>query len=647
MTYFNSVIGLLVVVLALIACGLISKRINQGRGIGYILLLAIVYFLFQLQLTTLILGTFGILKPILLFGLNILISASFLRFSANKNNIQELKHKLSTFKLIDFLRSFGVPALFFLTLFLLNAGTIAYRIYILPPSVWDVNTYHLIAPITWYQTETIPLEIESPVDRINYNYLGTKIYNYWTILLAGSLTFVETTQFLFAFLLLYVCYLILRLLNVSKGNSLIFSILAISFPTILIQMRTAHDHMSVLAMTFVLMYLLARLISARRFPVLSELLNIAIASALLVSFKVNGLMYLAVFALSLSIVMRRSLLSIPSLIKNLNINKLTGLATMLILVGCMFVAGYWGFKNYLTGYHPFSQHYESMTNTTGASTITAKADRYLDRLYSNVKVMPERILDLPYGYNPDSYSISSYGITFFTFGIIGYLIVIVLLIMRHSFVINYASNKTIVFILLFSVLSQFLYMSLYFTYFNYRLFTVLPISGVLFFAYFLNNLIKNKSLILTVFALASLTIFYNYFILPTIEDTNAQRFAYSYSKHIPVDNAIYNSRMDIEWNIINLLPDYKRIVYHTYSDGFILPYYDNKLKSTVISLTEFEYEVENGALLLPDETLRVMADRDIQYLHINKRNMDNVTTIQSPYFDHIYGGLYQFKYEKD
>lgn len=646
-------VGLLVLLFALIACGFLSLRINVGRGAGYIVLLEIVYFLFQLQLTTLALGSIGLLKPNLLFGLNVFISLVLLAFSVRKNTVHTLKHKLTTFNLGASLRSFGIPALFFLTLFLLNAATIAYRIYILPPSVWDVNTYHLIAPITWYQTEAIPMEIESPVDRINYNYLGTKIYNYWTILLDGSLTYVEVTQFLFAFLLLYVCYLLLRLLTVNRGMALIFSILAISFPTILIQMRTAHDHMSVLAMTFVLLYLLSRLIMTRRFSTLTEILNIAIVTALLVSFKINGLMYLVVFAVSLVMVMRGSLRSFPTAIKSVKITKLTGTVAVLVLVACLFVAGYWGTKNYLSGYHSFSQHYENMTTTKNTQSAAIAGSRYFKRLFLNIKVIPERILDLPSQYNPDSTNISGYGIQFFSIGLLGYIIAILLLFSNRELPLFMNVRGVVLFLVLSSFITQALYYMLYFTPYNYRLFTVFPIVGVLLAGvmFFLARPTKWQRSAL--YFLSFLMLSFNFVVLPTVENATPQQFAHAFSKRSPVGVVVYNDKLDDDWRLLSLLEADKVVAYYTHEDGFLLPYYDEKLRTKIISLSNYDYVIFGKAMYISNSVAEQMKTDGVDYVHINNAFYNAqydeeympVDRVHSASLEHVSGGIYSVIYD--
>lgn len=645
--------GLAVLTITILGCLLFSIRVNYGKNIGYILLLAIIYLLFQLQVTTLALGTISLLKPFYLYGFNILISFIMTFFSIRKIEIRKLMSECGRVKMGSLISSLGIPAIFFLILFIINSATIAYRIHVFPDFVWDVNTYHLIAPITWYQTQRIPFEIESTVDRINYNYSGTKIYNYWSILLDDSLMYVELVQYMFALILFYVIYLIMRSFKIVRGDAFIFSILAISFPTILIQMRTTHDHMSVLTMTFVLLFLILDNILNRKVITLSDFLHFIITCSILVCLKVNGIInlivLLGVFLLVISKSFNRLFVNMP----RVRFSLLNVILLITIFSSSIFISFYWPLSNILTGYHPLSSHYETITKTEDSFLNRNSVISLVGKFYSNMKELPRRVIDISSHYSPDSTDISGYGIQFLSVGLVSYLLVAALLLSGYKFGGQVRIRKAIALLFLYGVLSQIFYYFLYFTKHNYRLFTVFPIIAIIFASYLWSQVKTSQMQRIAVYTLFFFLILYNYLIIPTSENINPFMIKSALKKNSQPHGSDLTTYLNDEWKFINMLPLEKKVVYFTHADGFLLPYYDNHLNTTIISLSSYTYSINNGDLIISEESILKMKQQGVDYLHINNqyhntlddKKFSAITGVNGNAFSNIYGGLYELNYD--
>lgn len=642
----NSVLGIPTVLFILFANYFLSLRINKKKSTGYIIIFTFVYFLFQLQLTTLLLGTIGLLKPLLLFYLNIIISSQILLYAFNISIFKSIYKKININNILEKIKSFGFAPIFFLVLFLLNALTIFYRITILPQSVWDVNTYHLIAPIHWYQNEIIPKSIITPINRVNNYFLGNKIFDYWNILLSESLLYTELTQFVFALVLFYTIYLIMRRISISKQNSLIFSVIAVSFPTILMQMRTTHDHMPLLTLTFILLYVLINLITLNKRLELIDIINLLVLCSLIIAIKINGFVYLFIVLITLLLTKN---IHLVKTFKTLRIKKIFSklrLSVFFLVLACIYVAGYWPIRNYQLHKNFLGGELEYMNiKAEETNNIWNFIRQFIDKLDSNLMAAPKRLVDINNNYDTNLENVSGYGIQFLSIAVPAYFLSILLLLSQIKFNKDEARHRAVKFLIFFAFINQLILYSLYFSPFNYRLFTVFPILAIILAGFLWSMQKHNKTQKNALNLLLFFIIIFNFFIMPTVEATTGDRFKNAFKGQYFSHTSDYVTYLDNDWKIINLLPADKTIVYYTGADGFVLPYYDLNLKTKTIALDEFAYELENQVLSFPEESIIEMSNRKINYLHIS--NMGDLTEVaDSDYFKHIYGGLYEFVYDK-
>lgn len=642
----NAVFGLITLFIVLFSSYFLSLKNNNKKSCGYINIFSLIYFLIQIQFTTLLLGTFGLLKPLFLFSLNIIISTIILFFTFKISILKKIYYEINKDVILKKIKSFGFVPLFFLFIFLINSLTILYRIVVLPQSVWDVNTYHLIAPIYWFQNEIIPKTIVTPVDRVNNMFLGNKIFDYWNILISKSLLYTELTQFIFAIILLYTIYLIMREINITKQNSLIFSILAVSFPTILIQMRTTHDHMSLLTLAMILIYSIVYYISENKKLNGVDLGNFIILGSLITAVKINGFIYIFVAVITLAVM--KILKFKFRFLEKFNFKNLFKKSKFLIplIIICIFVGGYWGIKNFIVYQNVFGEKMKYVAiKTEDQNNIFTFIFQFIDKLYSNLIVAPKRIIDVEKNYSVDSTSISGYGVQFFSFVLPILLIFITLFLSERKLYKDELINKAISFIIIFSFINQIILYSLYISYFNYRLFTLFPIMGLILVASFLNSIKFNKTQTVFLNLLIFLMLVFNYLIMPTVENTNPNRFVYAFSTNTKSNVSDYVTFLDNDWSIINLLPEDKIIIYHNHEDGFVLPYYDQQLKTRTIAIDEFEYKIENKILSFSQDSINKMKIVGVNYLHISQNMSNQIESVDNENFKKIYHGLYEFYYE--
>lgn len=636
---FQLILFIIVNLIAFLGCQLLSVRVNSKKSFTYRFLLGIVYFLFQIQLSILVLGVIGELSKFNLFTLNTLISGTLIiglfrntysgRRSTFKNKVLELRDIGHGYVPLSLFAAFS-----FITLI---------RIVIFPPHVWDVLTYHLLAPINWFQSGSISI-LNTPVDRANFNFLGTKTYNLWTLYATDSLMFVELTSFSFTFFLLLIVFAILRIIGLNYYYSSVFSVLSLAIPTILIQMRTTHDHTPILAMTFLLIYLLMWSLVKKKIDH-THLVNIVMVSGLMVGLKVHGIIYLVLLFLLFGFLSWRS--NIETIIKPSS--TFSKIAITAILILSIVLGSFWGVRNYYQYSNFFGPSYtqDALDKSDSSNRLFSAALSLSSNLLKNISHAPTRILDFGEPYSVDSTRISSYGISFFSFGLIGYLSVLFLQITYGKIDNKSTNNKVLVLLISFSFLTQIILYSLYFTYFNYRILTIFPIVGIILAAYSISKLDLNKQQRLFLTTLISFLLVFSYLIMSTTDKATPARARFVSEK--PGQDAIANfsAILNDEWTYISLIPAEKTIAYHTHEDGFVLPYYDKGLRRRVISLDKVDHIIENQILSFTDEGYEDLIRLNIDYIHINnqystpKHDYQWVDDINSDRIEHIWGGLYK------
>lgn len=246
----------------------------------------------------------------------------------------------------------------------------------------------------------------------------------------------------------------------------------------------------------------------------------------------------------------------------------------------------------------------------------------------NLLVFPFRIRDLGLytGYTPDLLEQSGFGVQFFAFGLIGYLLMVPLCIFKKGY-----RDSILGFLVFFSLILLLIYFFIYFTWANYRTYAFFGIIGIMCWAYLLEICSLPGYLKRTIDVLMVIMIVFNAAVcfyegnfspkqwktLLTI-DNPIERTSIKYSSLIKKNG--YDS-----WRFIDrYIPPNEPIGFSGGGDAWTFPYFDNRLKRKIFfikSLPGFAVKPvkhDDGwyrYLNLTPAFIESLKQRGIHYLH--------------------------------
>ncbi len=275
----------------------------------------------------------------------------------------------------------------------------------------------------------------------------------------------------------------------------------------------------------------------------------------------------------------------------------------------------------------------------------------------NILLFPSRIKDIGMhvGYTPDFLEQSGFGIQFFGFGLLAYLI------MTYLFFRSKYRNSISGYLYIFSVLLLLSYFIYYFTAANYRLFMFFPIIGLMLWAFICTEMSLKPIFVKFIDFLMLIMIIFNIGVtlfdgntdsfkvktLFTMENTD-DRTSVTYS-------SFFNKKEDYRFIDSYLKPN-EPIGFLGNTDSWISPYFDNQMKRHIFhleSLAGFSLISIDGERDLLDwnETLKTnLKKRNIHFLHINPQGFRSKNyklkriIVDNPEIIRITKNLYYYKY---
>jgi 4-amino-4-deoxy-L-arabinose transferase-like glycosyltransferase len=446
------------------------------------------------------------------------------------------------------------------------------KIYFLPPHVYDELTQHVLPVIVWFQEERIPLEIDASVGRVNLNPLGGKLLHFWFVRFFGDITWVELPQFLFALTIPLAAFQLMRFLHVGRKTSAVYALLIYSIPTILLESRTCQDHIMLAAVALTALVFSVRVIQGRS----GYVWLLIICLGLLLGIHASGPLLVVSLGLALGLTNGPRLKAhFAHLVRR---PALTALMVLLILA----LGGFWQAKNLVrhgsfTGY---SDEYPVVSSEPHVSEAlhSNRLLRYFVLFAKNWSELGLRLSDVSQDYSADLKKMSGFGIQFFAFGIPGYLLAFVLFLSAPR------KRRIQAFILLSAVFVQLGFFSLYYSDYNYRLFVLTPVVGIVLFAGVFSLLRPNptQTRLLQTFAFLMLvfdclTTYYN-------ERTTPERWVREFSLLSKDERttASYSELSTEEWELLDqYIPRDVPVAYIGEEDSLTLPYYDNGMTRRV------------------------------------------------------------------
>ncbi|MCP4150628.1 MAG: YfhO family protein [bacterium] len=507
--------------------------------------------------------------------------------------------------------------------------------------------YHLHPVVEWYQQNCIPSYIDSSAIRAGRNPLGANFLHFWMLKFFRDITWIELPQLFYGIIFSLSAYTIMLKLKLRRHTSLRYALLISFIPGVILHFKTCKDHLLFttvmlicvvyfinvfyekeneqllfLFIAFALLFGLKKhsaLVIFTFFPAL--LLASGFKKTCVLEFLkrnylkiISGFLIMAVyggyFIQKNPAFYSMLLLERPMLL----LNKLIVIAGAFILLYALFK---WGFRNtwkqriirnkkviitivltavVLGGSYGIIKYKGLLktvllTHTSPADTIASKSFRkqypVLDKLPSNlvknILVFPYRVKDLT-AYTPELQRQSGFGVQFFVFGLLAYVLAFLQCLFRKEYRQSIAGFLTIFSILL--ILSYFLY---YYSNYSYRLYIFFPVIGIILWAYFLSKWELPGYFRKTIDFLLLVMILFN--IAATLFGGNGD--ANRWKTLITINNSRERTTIKFSSNINNrddwkyideYIPPREPIGYLSGADSWILPYFDNQLKRRIYNL---------------------------------------------------------------
>lgn len=523
---------------------------------------------------------------------------------------------------------------FFLLLFGVQVVLLLIKIYTLPPSVWDVFTYHLHPVIEWYQRDMIPLIFDTPVIRANYKSLGSGLGQFWVLKGTGNLTWTALPQFVYGLMLLTASYALMIRLEVPSGRALRYALLIYFIPAVLQQSATGQNHLTLTSLiVMALLYFLDVFFRKQR----SSLFFLALSMGLLLGTKLNSPQIILIFFLALPLSRGFNAKKIIAFLRENKITLLTGTTAALLLGGFWHIRNIIIYKNLLGAF---------VSDVSGGGTIWTTLGNVAETFFKNIKAFPFRITDVTTHYTPDLNSISGFGIQFFVFGTVAYFLAVVFLLIKK----NRRAGMT-GYTALFSMLLLLSYFAYYYTSFNYRLFMFFPVLGLVLWAALMKEMTPSAKHLVYLDVLLAVMLLFNMmtnhypghvyretfdwktrFKVKSSTDEMPQKWKTLFTTdHAPDRTPLkyfpYITRgVPNHWGFIDdYIPTDEPIGYMGEPDSWILPYFDNEAERRIHylpSLAGFKLTgKKNNKIELSLRFKESLKQRNIHFIHINvKKN---------------------------
>ncbi len=337
------------------------------------------------------------------------------------------------------------------TLFLIQAAILIFKVALLPPHIWDVFYYQLTPAVEWFQRGEIPLQLDVAAQTMNQAPLGMTVLSYWFFIFFGDDFLVDLPQVLWAILLVPAAYQMGRLGGLSRGWAIKFAIAVFFIPFILMQAVTVKSHLGMAVAMLAALALFAHFI---RFRDPRQIITALIALGCMFGYKraapefgavIIGLFFVFVW------INRRDIA--------VSWRRIAGAGVLGLAIAAL-VSAYWYIRMALTGHTATVLPPSQGIGLDESKVASAAAGRFgIEALQNNIGVFFTRILDQGTVFSADLMNISGFGPLFMGFGLIGliaglalvwrrgeyrrpeYLIVLVGLVLFSAFLAtNYSSN---------------------------------------------------------------------------------------------------------------------------------------------------------------------------------------------------------------
>jgi len=256
----------------------------------------------------------------------------------------------------------------------------------------------------------------------------------------------------------------------------------------------------------------------------------------------------------------------------------------------------------------------------------------------NVLLFPFRIKDIGMyiDYTPDFLDQSGFGVQFFGFGLLAYLMMAVL------FFIKKYRRDIMGYMFIFSAALLGTYFIYYYTSANYRLFMFFPVIGIMLWAYLVEKWGLHRyihrffDVIIIVMVLFNIAVTFiegntdkNRWKTILTLDNPVERTSIKYSPLVKTGDWIYIDRY---------IPPWEPIGYTGHMDSWIFLYFDNRMERRVYHLKSLKgfqlVDTYDGKdrLEFNEDFIRSLKEREIHYIHINPHGARHLAKYFKPVF---------------
>ena len=291
-------------------------------------------------------------------------------------------------------------------------------------------------------------------------------------------------------------------------------------------------------------------------------------------------------------------------------------------------------KTVVMGYQPTTPLLQDSSFYEDYPLLKALRSRFL----KNILAFPFRIKDLGLytPYTPDFLEKSGFGIQFFGFGLVAYIMMTVYCIRKKAYRTNMVG-----FILIFSLVLLSSYFFYYFTSANYRMFMFFPVFGLILWAFLFTLFDLPQYFARIIDFLILIMILFNISVCFFEGNMDQNRWKVLFTINNPLERTsikyspFFNKKAET-WEFIDkyMIPR-EPLGYMGHSDSWVFPYYDNQLERRIHHLPSIPgFQLTN-------------IDRKTRRLEFNQKFVKNLQALHI-HFIHInpHGARHRRKHKK-
>lgn len=678
--------------LVIFSAHLLADRFHRNASLARQMVTTFMLYIFQVSAVLLLLGrVLNTLEPIWVALANIVISGVviyLLRREAG-SSISAFGQRFSGFwrEMLDS-RDYALYLL--LILMVVQVTVLLAKIYYLPPHVGDVLTYHLHPLVDWYQQGKITEAVSTPVWRANINPLGAKFWHLWIVIYLGDVTWIELPQFVFGIIFFITAFALLVKLSVNRVNAVKYAVLIYFMPSVLLQSRTCQDHLILACCTLMAILYFISVVHEKEGR---QVILLAVSFALLLSIKKHsGMVVGALFpALLLSrgfdffsvraffirnwqrLLVGAVLISVYSfyfLARSKTLHNALMLKTtnryVKFLVPFALVLGLYFLLHWLTKKLPLKDFFRKYTAIPISAAVLAllimgygavKYRNFLEPFFTghttpatynnpdfanqypafNSKIMknllafPFRVKDIGLytSYTPDMLEKSGFGIQFFTFGLLAFILLFPFWLFKKSF-----RDSVMGFLWIYSILLLAGYFFVYFTWANYRNFIFFGVTGIMLWAFLAQRVLVKRYLQIYVDLLLVGMVVFNGIVCLYEGNMQPRQWitvltASHQAERSTIKFATFTNRPGLDaWRFIGqYLAPGEPIGFSGGEDAMTFPYFDHRLQRRVYYINRLpgfrmsRVKRDGGVykmLVMTDKFRESLRQRGIRFIHLSR-----------------------------